>query len=135
MEFLRRLSAQTLLHIARDLVGIDEMAVHALSHITGCHTVESVGIDQRIALLDLSAIGKSGIAQLLIIIVFGCNLGEVPTCHTVHEHRDAPTFTGLTHIFREVVVEGRTWFGVTGGLRFLVVMTKLDDNVVTRFQL
>ena len=50
VEFLGALTAESLLQVVGDLVGIDEMAVHTTGHIAGSHTIEAVGIDERVAL-------------------------------------------------------------------------------------
>ena len=44
-------------------------------------------------------------------------------------------FARLTNELGIVVVERRTWIGMTGWLWLLVIMTKLDDDIVARLQL
>ena len=41
-------------------------------------------------------------------------------------------FARLTNELGIVVVERRTWIGMTGWLWLLVIMTKLDDDIVAR---
>jgi hypothetical protein len=46
VEALGTLTAQTLLEVMGNLIGIDEMTVHTLGNIAGSHAVKSVGIDE-----------------------------------------------------------------------------------------
>ncbi len=56
VELLRGFTAKTLFQLVGDLIGIDEMAVHATGHVLGCFAIEAVGVDERVALHRLRPI-------------------------------------------------------------------------------
>ena len=89
-----------------DLVGIDEMDIHATGHITGCHSVESVGVDEGIALYHLHTVLEGRGAKLLIVIVLWCIHKEIATHDAVHQHGNAAMFTCFAYILSQIVVEG-----------------------------
>ena len=133
VERLGALGAERLLKIVGDVVGIDEMAVHALGHISRSDAVETVSIDEGVALGGLGTVAEGGVAQLLIIGNDGGLHEEVTTHDTVHQHWDAALLAGLTDKTGEIVIEGGAWIGVTVRLRLLIVMAKLDDDIVAWF--
>ena len=130
VELLRGLGAQSLFQVVGNLVGIDEVYVHALGHVTRSHTVESVGVDERVALYHLHTVLEGLCAQLLIVVVLRGIDEEVTTYHTVHQHGDASMLTCLTDKLSQIVVEGGARVGMTVGLGLLVVMSELDNDIV-----
>ena len=135
MEFLRALAPQPLLQVVRNLVSIDEMAVHAAGNVAGSHAIEAVGIDQRVALYLPGTVSKSCISQHFIVS-HGRGLHQEVASHDgIHQHGDATMLTGLTNILRQIVVEGGAGIGVAVGLGLFIVVSELDDDVVARLDL
>ena len=119
----------------RNLIRIDEMTVHALGNITGRHAVESVGIDERIALHHLHTILEGLGTELLVVIVLRGLHKEIATHDSVHQHRDAAMLSRLSHKLRQIVVERGAGVGMPVGLGLLVVMSELDDDIVAGLHL
>ena len=132
MELLRSLTAKTPLKVFGDTVGIDEMAVHTTGNITGCNPIKAVGIVKCITFNEVFGIAEDGITQLLIISHLRRHNEEIATSHGIHQHRDTTFFSCLTDITSQIIVECGTRIGMTGGLSLFIVMTKLDNNVITR---
>ena len=131
MERLRSFCSKRLFEVMGDAVRIDEMAIHTLSHITRSNAVLTMGINKRVALDRLSTVTKSCVAQLLIV---GNNRSlnmEVATNNTIHQHWNTTMFSRLTYKTGKIVVECGTRIGVTIRLCLLVVMTELDDDIIT----
>ena len=72
VKFLGTFYTQRLLEFGSNLIGIDEMAVHALSNVARSYSVQSVGVNQRVAFHLFGGILESGVAQCLVVIVLGC---------------------------------------------------------------
>ena len=135
MEFLGALTTKTFLKVFSDAVGIDEMAVHTTGHITGCHTIEAVGIVERITFNKVFRIAEDSVTQLLIVSHLWRHNEEIATSHWIHQYRDATFLSRLTDIASQVIVKRRAWIGMTGRLCLFIVMAKLNEYVIARLNL
>ena len=117
----------------RYLVGVDEMAVHPTGHVSGGYLIESMGIDERIALHQLRTIGKGGVAQFLVVIVLEGLLGKVAANDGIHENGNPTPFTRLPNKLCQIIIEGRPRIGMAFNSRLFVVMAELDDDIIARF--
>ena len=97
--------AQRLLQVVGDAVGIHKMAMHATGNIARSHDIESVGIDKGVCI-------------------------EIATHHGVHHDGDASLFSRFADKTSQIIVESGTWVCMTVGLGFLVVVAKLNDDIV-----
>ena len=130
MEALGTLGTERLLKIMCELIGIDEVAVHPAGHIARRHAIESVCINQTIALDHRDTVTESLRAQLLVIVVLRHLDEEITADHTVHQHGDAASLARLADKLCEVVVELRAGIRMALRLQLLVVVTKLDNDEV-----
>ena len=132
MQFLGTFLSQSRFQVVRNLVGINEIGVHTLSHQTGSHSIVTMSIDQGVTLNDLGSILECGVTQGLVV-TFLVNLdGIVTTNHTVHQDGNAPTLTRLSDIALKHPLEGGTSLSMTITLGLLVIMSKLDDDIIAR---
>ncbi len=111
------------------------MDMQSLSHQSGGDAVEAVSIDEGVALDGFGCILEGGVAQGLVLCLIIDFQGIVATYYTVHEDGDATFLTGLADITLEHPLEGGMSLGMPIDSRFLVVMTKLDDDIVARLHL
>ena len=135
VEPLRGLCAESLLQVVGYLVRIHEVHVHALGHVARSHAVESVGVDERVALHHPHAVLKRLRAQLLVVVVLRRVDEEVPPHHAVHQHRYAALLARLAHVAGQHVVERRAGVGMAVLRGLLVVVAELDDHVVAGLHL
>ena len=133
MELLRSLSAQPLFQVMGDLIGIDEVYIHPTGYVARCHAIESVCVDERVALHHLHTVLESLRAQLFIVVNLRCFNEEVAAYHTVHQHGDTAMLARLADKLSQIVVERRARIGMTLGVGLLVVMSELDNHIVARF--
>ena len=106
VQLFRCLGAQSLLQVVGNLIGIDEVYIHARGNIARGHAVESVGVDERVTLRHFHSVLECLCAQLLVVVVLWGFHEEVSPHHTVHQHRYASVLTCLTNKLRQIVVEG-----------------------------
>ena len=97
--------AHGLLQVVGDAVGIHKMAMHATGNIARSHDIEAVGIDKGVCI-------------------------EIATHHGVHHDGDASLFARFADKTSQIIVESETWVCMTVGLGFLVVVAKLNDDIV-----
>ena len=132
MELLRSLSAHTLFQVMGDLIGIDEVYIHPTGYVARCHAIESVCVDERVALHHLHTVLESLRAQLFIVVNLRCFNEEVAAYHTVHQHGDTAMLARLADKLSQIVVERRARICMSLGLWLLVVVSELDDDIVAR---
>ena len=118
-----------------NLVGIDEVRVHAPGNIARRNAVEAMGVNERVTLYHLHTIHEGGCAELLVVIVLWGVDKEVSAHDAVHQYRDTAMLTRFAHELGQVVVERRTRVGMAVSLGFLVVVPELDDDIVAGFHL
>ena len=114
-----------------DLIGIDEMTIRAARNVARCNTIESVSIDERIAFGHFRTVISSCRTQFFIISDLGGRHLEITAHNRIHENRNTAALAGFANISFQIVIKGRTWFCMAVRLILLVIMTKLDNDIVT----
>jgi len=135
MELLGAFLTESGLEVIGNLVGIDKMDMHTLGHQTGGDAVEAMGIDQGVALDGLGSVLESGVAQGFVLGLAIDLQGIVATDHTVHEDGDAALLAGLTDIALQHPLESGMGLSMPIDRGLLIVMTELDDDIITGLQL
>ena len=114
-------------------IGIDEDNSHLLSHPAGRQQISTMGVDECIAIHLLILILR--VAQSLIFCTTIAGLEEVATHNSIHQNGSGLALTSLTDKATEVLIERSTRLCVTCSVLLLIVMTKLNHNIVARPQL
>ena len=131
VQVFRLLGSQRLLQVVCDGIGIDERHVEPLGHPSGRLGILAMRINEHIAHIGLSLIDT--VAQFFVVVAkFGLRL-EVSSHHAVEEHRYAPPLPCLLDEALEVGIEGGAHIRVSVRLRFLVVVSELDKDIVALF--
>ena len=123
------LDAKASLNIMSYHGSIHKRHIQCLSHMPGSHHVGSVGIYQGIA-VDFLFAGVSLTTQFLIVIILQISRIVAAAHHTVHQYRNATLLSGFIHILSKMSIESATRNGVTVRELLLIVMTKLDDDII-----
>ena len=128
-----KLSATFDTHLGFNVVGnlgsIHEWHIQCLGYMARSYDISSVGIYERITVDEFLAIILF-VTKFLIVIILQILRIIAAANHTVQKHRDAPLLAGFVYILGEMRIKGTARFGITIREMLLIIMTKLDKNII-----
>ena len=128
-----KLSAAFDTHLGFNVVGnlgsIHEWHIQCLGYMTRSYDISSVGIYERITIDEFLAIILF-VTKFLIIVILQILRIIAAANHTVQKYRDATLLAGFVYILGEMRIKGTSRLGITIREMLLIIMTKLDKNII-----